>query len=161
MKINDKELQDGDIFAWVYKESLGNQTDLYWCKSKFCIFKNDKLEDTYWHGSDNLKFTTNIDKFNFKFLGNFNELEEIERYRGTYYHDSDLVDISHANNSRQNLYLRKCSVESTELMRYNLLKKKSYINKKLISLQQDLDRVTDVLDIRMVTSKTIIMKMII
>lgn len=135
----------GDIYRWSWnsktlkeREHENSAGTMYWCCSKICVFKDDDMFwDTYWGGSD-----FNYDKrfsikdantmLDLKYLGNFNDLIAANKSDRAYYEDSDCVDLSHANSSRGNFYLRKGAEKS-------LAKMRRVMKRNLRKLQHDAD----------------------
>lgn len=135
----------GDIYRWSWniktlkeREHKNSAGTMYWCCSKICVFKDDGMFwDTYWGGSDfNHDKRFSIKEANtmldLEYLGNFDSLIAANKTDRAYYKDSDCVNLSHANSSSGNFYLRKGAVKSLEKMR-------KVMKRNLRKLQHDAD----------------------
>ena len=125
-------MKPGDIFRWSWKDGKGAKLDPYWCMSHIAVVRDDlSLVDTYWAGTGDTRFTQDEakDKIDLVYVGNFEDLDKSQPCYRSYYDDKDCVDLSHANNSRGQFYLRKGAVKSLvkmeKIMRRVLLYYKS------------------------------------
>lgn len=109
-----------DIYRWKFIDDMNkDHTSLYWCCSRICVYReNGKFYDTYWGSGSNKSFT--IDDINSKidleYIGNFDELEDVEKTQRAYYNDEDCVDISHSN-ARGGFYIKKNAKKSLDKMK--------------------------------------------
>lgn len=115
-----EKLREGDIYRWRYREEGDDrQYGRYHCCSCIAIVdKHGRLHDTYWGQASEGRFFTeaNLPQLELTRLGNLSELDRAEPYQADYYDDADIVDISHANSSRGNFYLRKGAKRSAAKM---------------------------------------------
>lgn len=114
-----EKLREGDIFRWSYRDPGDDrQYGRYHCCSCIAVVhKNGRLYDTFWHGSDNKSFgVEDLPKLELTRLGNFSDLEKAPEYKQEYYDDSDCVNLTHSNSSRDNFYLRKGAQPSAAKM---------------------------------------------
>lgn len=100
-------MREGDIYRWRWADE--DQRDLgsfgaYHCCSRWAVFRNGKLMDTYWAGFENKILSA--EKVELTLVANEDELREIASYETPYYRPSDIVDMRHANNSHGPIYLR-------------------------------------------------------
>lgn len=141
------QLKDGDIFHWRYKperiESMKRFTcDPYWAKSCIAVVRNGCLEDTFWHGSDNARWTPDeADRdLELTYLGNFAGLTKVPEWLRDYYDDVDCVNLNHSNSPKGNFYIRNGACRSVrkmlEVANYKLEQAKSAVS----SAERDVQR---------------------
>lgn len=102
------EMKEGDVFRWRYKPGTAlssNYTSAYWCKSCIAIFKDGFLGDTYWGESD--RRAIREDDVDLTFLGNLGDYEDMKPKGRHFYDPDDILDLSHANDTRRKLLLKK------------------------------------------------------
>ena len=152
-------MKDGDIFRWRYKQHVIdknqdsiNSGTLYWCCSQIAVYKNGKLRDTYWSsGCDGRRWEADQAKqdLNLEFLANGEDLEET--IHPQYYDPEDVVDIRHANQSRNGLYIRKGAKRSkkimTALIKSKIGRKTSDIEWAKRQVEQLKEKLVDILNI--------------
>jgi hypothetical protein len=138
---------DGDIFRWRYKDEKPEhlrEYGRYHCKSLIAVAQKGWLVDTFWSSpTDGSWLATYADapgKLELSKLGNFADLEKRDDYHRFYYDDADVVDLSHSNSSRDNLYIRKGAVRSREKMRAVMLERIETAKRELQSAQWRLER---------------------
>ena len=112
-------LRDGDVYRWRYKEPSDRDGEWgrYHCCSRIAVFKDGRLWDTYWSsGSDNRSFgPPDWPKLELTLLGNFADFETATDDL-SFYAEADVMNLSHANSSRGNLYIRKGATRCAEAM---------------------------------------------
>ena len=113
------EWRDGDVFQWAYKDSLGDYTQKYWCKSRIGVVRAGRMHDTYWlhladdgrwHGSsDGHRWEPSeaAERLELDFRGNLSDFDRIDDYRVRFYAPADILDMRHANDTRGPIFLRK------------------------------------------------------
>ena len=107
--------KEGDYFKWWFKDeySKGDQTLLYWCKSRIARYSGGKLKDTYWGDCSSNNYELDTGMVEIQFLGNINDYIRISESDAKYYGKENLLDLSHANNRIQdNLYVRTDAARS-------------------------------------------------
>lgn len=127
--MNDNDFKVGDIFRWHWNtktlkelEYKNNSGTLYWCCSNICVFNEDhKLWDTYWGGrsweSKRFSISEANEKLSLQYVDNFSNLVKANKADRAYYADKECVDLSHANRSTGEFYLRKGAKKSIAKMR--------------------------------------------
>lgn len=138
----------GDIVRWGYtpeelkrKNHGNNNGTTYWCCSRIAIFDGSLFVDTYWSSDDSTNKAFSVEDIGktheiTKHVGNFDELDKqsdyakIEHFEN-YYKREDIVDISHPNNSRGNLYLRRGAKKDIGVIRDFLQYQKQNIEENL------------------------------
>lgn len=126
-------LREGDIFRWSYRDPNTDNRSYgsYHCCSRIAVVKNGRLLDTYWScASDGRSFgAEDLPKLELTRVGNFAELDHAKEYQADYYDDADIVNLNHANSTRDNFYLRKGAKKSQakmlEVARRNLERSQS------------------------------------
>lgn len=118
------QIRQGDVFRWRYtdevlkrKEHGNNGGTTYWAVS--CIVIVDEygdLVDTWSsYGRSATFHQEDIGKIiEVTYLGNMNDYREAHESERAKYLDADCMDISHANSSRNNFYIRKDAVENED-----------------------------------------------
>jgi hypothetical protein len=137
-------IKDGDIFNWRYTDEKKHSEDYaYWCCSRIMVARDGWVRDTYWSDNDghrgHFPYEEAVKKCTLKFLGNFNDLEKINRHEKIYYDEKDIVDITHSNAGEQ-CYKRKGATKSREVM---ISRAKDALERwewRVKSDQQDLER---------------------
>lgn len=134
------EYKLNDVFNWRYTQSyideLSSDRDLYWAKSKICIFDGAIFRDTFWGNDYSTCFSYDIKDIGTKieiiFLGNlddydnqgdYSQLEDLIKY----YKKSDILNLNHSNSSRGNLYLKKGAIRDLDIIKAGLEVKRSDI----------------------------------
>lgn len=113
-------MKDGDVYHWRWKNE-GRHKDCapyhsYHCYSRIAVAKNGVLYDTYWgHNKRRLDPVQVIARFQ----GNIHEMTEITGSLA-YYRPQDIVDMRHANSSREKVYLKVGAKRDAETMRQHL-----------------------------------------
>jgi predicted metal-binding transcription factor (methanogenesis marker protein 9) len=117
-------MKNGDIFRWSYKKDYisRHKSDLsagtlYWCCSNICVYNDGILRDTYWScSSEGRRWTKKKaeDVLNLLFLANSNEITKTRVPQ--YYNKKDIVDLRHANNGRDNVYIKNGAKKSRRIM---------------------------------------------
>lgn len=117
------KLSEGDIYRWSYAEPGDDRTwGRYHCKSQIAVVSGGRLRDTYWQvggsfGSDSCSFgSEDFHRLNLTFLGNLNDLEKRNEADAAYYDSDDVVNLNHANSSKNNFYIRKGAKRSAAKM---------------------------------------------
>ena len=102
-------MREGDIYRWRWvdpaKDNDCGPYRSYHCCSQIAVFRNGRLTDTFWYGSDNK--VLDPAEVSLTLLGNVTELDEIRPYDIAYYRRDDIVDMRHSNNSHGPIYRRK------------------------------------------------------
>jgi hypothetical protein len=130
------QYKEGDVVFWRFKapESDGSGTR-YWCKSQYAIFrdvKDGRFQDTYWSGGDRFSFKPTDPEIEIaQYLGNLNDYNSCSHEEKRYYDKSDIMDISHPNDSKA-VYLRKGAGKSAAVMF-------DTINKELARIDSEVD----------------------
>lgn len=141
------KLKVGDYFRWYYKDTKG-MFEPYHCKSNLCKFtdkfqKSGELRDLFWSMGDDSNYGhLKLDNLELTFLGNINDYVEIREYEMAYYDDSDLMDISHSNHSKNCggvFFVRKNAVHSKSKIKESIDRKLEDAKYKLKSAQHDID----------------------
>ncbi len=113
-------LREGDVYRWCYREPGDDrQWGRYHCCSLRGIVRRDgRLWDTYWSsGHDGRSFgVDDLAKLDLTYLGNLSDLEKVPEWNADYYDDADIVNLNHANSTRDNFYLRKGAKRSAAKM---------------------------------------------
>lgn len=141
-------ITDGDIFRWRYKDEKPEHLrdyGRYHCKSRIAIAKGGLLIDTYWSmlSTSNSAYWPYADaarELELERLGNFANLEKRPEYHKYYYADADVVDLSHANSSKDNLYVRKGAARCRAKMRAVMLENIATTERDLAYAQHKLER---------------------
>lgn len=113
------QIKEGDVFRWRYREPGDDRSyGRYHCCSLIAVMKDGRLSDTYWGGrSDDRSFGPDeLPLIELTHLGNFSDLERAGEWMADYYEAADIVDLNHANSSRNNFYLRKGAKRSATKM---------------------------------------------
>ena len=128
-KIIKKNIKANDIFNVSWKTPYIQGSDRNWCFEGCLIaMKRDNEElvfyDTYWGytSRENKKFSYKEmnDKFRVEYLGNFDELEEIEVFAKDYYKKGEVIIISNQHAcvpSCINYFIKKGTKRDIEAMR--------------------------------------------
>lgn len=142
-----ERIQDGDVFRWRYKDEKPEQLGAwgrYHCKSQIAIAKDGRLQDTYWgtsYGSHKGWSYADAERdLELRRLGNLSELEKRPEYEAVYFDDADCVDLSHANSSKGNFYVRKGAARSRDKMRATLVERISRFERDISFAQSRLER---------------------
>jgi hypothetical protein len=150
----------GDIYRWAWnaaalkeREHKNEAGTMYWCCSRICVFKDDeKFWDTYWGGNDynhdkrfSIKDANTM--LDLQYLGNFSDLEKANKSDRAYYEDKDCVDLSHANSSRGNFYIRKGAKKSLDKMRRVMKRNLAKLQRDADCAQKAADRIRTEIDI--------------
>ena len=113
-------MKEGDIFRWSYRDPGDDrQYGRYHCCSMIAIVQpNGRLRDTYWSsGSDGRSFgADDLPRLELTCIGNLADLEKAPEWKADYYDDADIVNLNHANSSRDHFYLRKGAKRSAAKM---------------------------------------------
>jgi|ERR1035437_3110795 hypothetical protein len=129
MKILKKNIKANDIFSVGWKAPYVQGEDRNWCFEGYLIavIRDDgelRFYDTYWGyksgENKNYSYKQMNDKFKIKYLGNFDELEEIKDYTKDYYKEGEVLRISnqHAcSPSCINYFVKKGTKKDVEAMR--------------------------------------------
>lgn len=127
---NTIEIKEGDIYFWTYKDSLGSQSALYWCKAQKAIsYEDGKLCDIYWGDK---REPLNLEKVNLVFKGNINNLTLISKYEVKYYKEKDIVSLRHPNSYEDKIYIPQ-GTERDKTMMLNFVK--SNIENEKVSIR--------------------------
>jgi hypothetical protein len=156
------DFKNNDVIRWWYSEDElkrrnhgNNNGTTYWCMSQLAIFKDGFFRDTFWwHGSDNkkiyLKELENV--IEFKYLGN---LDDYEKHSNPYerYNPDDILNLNHANNSRDNIYLKKGAKIDRNVVEKNLkeeldkvISEASYYTRRIESMNQKIEEFNETTD---------------
>ncbi len=118
-------MKQGDIFSWRWKadhprrEQCNGTGTLYWCMSQIAVVdERGELVDTYWHGRDGHR--VGADDVDLEFIANTDDIVAASEEMRNYYADSDIVNLNHANSSRDNFYLRKGAKRCPDKIRASL-----------------------------------------
>ena len=157
----EEKFKTGDVYRWSFNDNKLNTEHmklkmqsgtLYWCCSRIGIVTNDGLlEDTYWGGGQDKKFSIDYCRewLELDYLGNINEFE-LKPYRDrAYYNDSDCMNLNHSNSSKGNFYVRKSAPKSLSKMKrilnreINSIRDKiDNLNRNLLTAEKDLEEMT-------------------
>lgn len=140
-----------DIVFWSYTtqyvDGLSYKQDLYWAKSRIAVFDGENFVDTFWHGSNNLRFSPSQigEKFEVQYVANFADLDKQNDYikfedLDKFYEKEDIVNLNHPNDSRGNLYLRKSAKRSIKKIRQKLEQKLKDDESRLLYAQAKLEQ---------------------
>ncbi len=119
------KIKPNDIYRWSYSaDFIKGRFEPYWAVSRYAIcraFSDGELylEDSFWSCGDNRRFyQDDVDNghVELKFLGNFDELEKLND-NPEYYKPEDIVNLNHANSSRDNIYIRKGATRDINIIR--------------------------------------------
>lgn len=136
-------MRSGDIFRWQWREGVNAS---YWCKSMIAIVTNrGDLRDTYWglRVSDDFSIDErNIDLVHLTFVANLDDLDRRPEYEGVYFDDADIVNLNHANSTRDNFYIRKGAKRSLAKMREVALYKLEKAKSDKCQAEWDIERLT-------------------
>jgi len=135
-----QEWKDGDVIRWWYKDTQG-MFDPYWCKSQIAIFADGGFTDTYWSYTSDRQ-GVHLPACEYIYLGNLNDYRPLAEYERVYYNDSDLLDLSHPNNSR-NLYVKKTASKSVVAIEKALKDKLKEAQDKLKSSLWEVKRIEE------------------
>ncbi|MDD5151790.1 MAG: hypothetical protein PHC28_15145 [Flavobacterium sp.] len=133
-----------DVYYWKYKNDVGDQRSIYWCKSKIAIVNSDGiLEDTFWSSGDTVYNLNNrLEEIDLTFIANLSDLEVISEDKIKLYHKKDIVDLRHSNNSDRNLIFKRIgSKPSIELYLGSLSERLGDIEYEIKSLQDEANRI--------------------
>lgn len=144
-------MKNGDIYKWSYKESTGDQTLLYWCKSRIAVVVNGVLKDTYWsNGSHHEHGFLDPERVDLEFIANFKDLTPIQQYEVKYFDEKDIVDITNQNSFQHQIFLRKGAVKSLEKIKEGLQREieskegeVSYLTGRILDLKKSLDNLSE------------------
>lgn len=112
-------LTEGDVYRWSYRDPATDNRPWgsYHCCSRIAVVERGRLRDTYWYGNDGKSFgVDDLPNLELKRLANLSELVPAKEYEAEYYDDADIVDLNHANSTRDNFYLRKGAKRSPDKM---------------------------------------------
>lgn len=118
----EQTFNEGDIFRWSYKDPGDDRAyGRYHCCSCIAIVRNGRLRDTFWQVgtsfSGGRSFALgDVAELNLVFVANMADLEKSSERNAEYYDDADIVNLNHANSSRDNFYLRKGAKRSAAKM---------------------------------------------
>lgn len=142
-----------DIYRWSYTaktlEKLNhgqNNGTTYWAVSRFCICKQRTngefyLEDTFGSYENRIFEIDQIDdKIELEYLGNFDDLIQIDEHNTIYYDDSDIVDITHGNSFRKEIYLKKDAKKSLNKVIRIMTSNIETLTRKIESAKYSLDK---------------------
>lgn len=110
--------KEGDIFHWRYKDEKPEDHcafNRYHCKSMIAVFEKGVLRDTYWGSSREHHLPRHTVVLDFK--GNAHEMQQISSGERIFYRAEDIVDMSHANNSRAPVYVKAGATRNAEVMK--------------------------------------------
>lgn len=98
------DFRDGDVFYWSWKDNLRSGH----CCSWKAIFRNGFIEDIFWHGGDNKRWTPEkaMQEIDLEFKGNIEDLAPINSWEIAYYHELDVTDLRHSNSGQAKVYKR-------------------------------------------------------
>lgn len=95
------ELKVGDHFHWEYNDSVVVEQYSYWCKSQICVWDGHFFRDLFWDmGNGSQSYVLQPENVLLSFMGNLNDYEECNEYQVKYYDDSDILNRSHSNHSK-------------------------------------------------------------
>lgn len=125
-----RAMNEGDVFRWSYKAGKlpsSDTTAAYWCRSRIATYQGGFLGDTYWGESD--RRWVREDEVDLTFLGNLNDYEPLSSKGRHYYDPADILDLSHANDTRRKPLVRKGAQPSPaaliEYCKYQIEKEES------------------------------------
>lgn len=149
------DFKNNDVIRWWYsEEELKRRRDgnnggtTYWCNSQLAIFKDGHFYDTYWGSyGDNKRISLEKlgNEVEFKYLGN---LDDYEKHSDPYkrYSLDDILNLNHANNSRDNIYLKKGAKIDRNVVEENLkdelekvISEASYYTRRIDSMNQKIE----------------------
>lgn len=136
----DRELTEGDIFSWRYTEPAEAgirkvRHDPYHCKSRVAIFRNGRLQDTYWSGLSN-DGVLDTDRVVLTFLGNPSAMQKINEWERVFYRYEDLVDMRHSNSTGAPVYVKLGAKRDAAAMREYFLYKGQRFNSDIETAQR-------------------------
>lgn len=145
------EYKNGDIFRWRYTskhfKSMSDHTSPYWCKSCICYFENDVFVDTYWeHAQEGIsaysfKYGLHKNHIILEYIANMYDLKEGNEWSKLYYHPANVINISHVNSSRGNIYIRKDAKRDINIIRESILINKQTFLHDIESAKHSLERI--------------------
>lgn len=136
-------LRDGDIYFWSWKDTA-NRFMPYHCRSQIAIVRDGQLVDTFWYdGHDNS--VLRLDQIDLVYKGNEAELVKIDRWEVPYYEPSDIVDMSHSNNSGAPVYRQPDAKRSQARIIEHLEYKRDKCESQIRSAQDDISRISEAL----------------
>lgn len=100
--------RENDICHWHWKEGNAPITG---CYAHLAVFYKGGLRDTFWYDWKT-RSPIDLDRIELTVLGNIDECRVIEKWSIPYYDPSDIIDMSHSNNSNAPIYLRKTASKS-------------------------------------------------
>jgi hypothetical protein len=111
-------LRDGDVYRWRYRDDAKRS---YHCCSCIGIVKDGILRDTYWQIGSSFSegkwfAAESLPTLELTRLGNLDEFVKVPDYFEDYYDDADVMNLNHANSSRDNFYIRKGAKRSQSKM---------------------------------------------
>lgn len=118
-------MKNNDVFYWSYndkwlekKDDGSNGGTTYWCCSRYAIYQDGVLRDTFWSGGSNRSFIMEDadEQLELTFLGNLDDYKKVGIEYQARYKDEDFLDLNHANSPRGNFYIRKDAKPDVEKM---------------------------------------------
>ncbi len=118
------ELREGDIYFWHWsdaerekrlKYNNGSYQLTYWCMSQKAIVRNGRLIDTYWSDMSSER-AVDPQRVVLDYKGNEATLKKISPWEADYYEPEDVVDMRHANSSRDVVYVKPSAERSKDRM---------------------------------------------
>ncbi len=108
-------MKDGDIYFWRYADGANIGPSPYHCKSCKAVVVGGRLIDTFWSSpSDGSVIDPSRVVLDFK--GNKADLRIVRTWELPYYDEADIVDMRHANSSREECYVKSTSLRSRDAM---------------------------------------------
>jgi hypothetical protein len=135
------EPRENDVFRWHWK--LG-RAPIVGCYAHLAVFLNGGLRDTFWYDWPTRSYI-DLDRVDLTLLGNIDDCVEIKRWDVPYYDPADIIDMSHSNNSRAPIYLKKSATKSQEWMLSVAENKFAEAQRAKESAERDIARLQDVL----------------
>lgn len=143
-KSNPNTWKNNDVFSFRYNDEMVEKLSYpYHCFDGTMVVKTDNsgvmyLEDTYWGGSENRRFTPEnaIAQGQLTFRCNLDEMVDIKDYDTVYYADEDVVELTiHAG--YRNRYLIKEGTERSQAKMIETIKSKIIDTEHTIKYAQD------------------------
>lgn len=148
------ELKVGDHFHWEYNNSVVVEQYSYWCKSQMCVWDGHFFKDLFWDmGKGSQSYVLKPENVLLSFMGNLNDYEECNEYQLKYYDDSDILNRSHSNHSKNwgnCLFIKKGAKRSRKKIKEYLTYKLEEADYKIksatwdkLKAQEDLDNLNN------------------
>lgn len=142
------ELKLNDVYRFRYHEEVESKKafDPYWCFDGQLIVKENKnglyLEDTYFSGSENRRFTLEeaLERGTLTFVCNLDDVEECQEYETQYYADEDIFNLSYQKRCYKKYCIRKGAKRSAEKMKAVLAEKIENEERQIKWATSDLER---------------------